>query len=1311
SVASLQPQQSMTSIPSSPGPKRSGNTLKKWLTSPVRRLSSNSSVKKLPNKSKKGRDGRKTFDPESPKPGENENASQESADEKGRKDGLISSTLPSSGMQSGGEDEPDEESHTPLPPPMKIIENDSTQEEMVESKSSSLLAARQSSAEVPSAADLVSAIEKLVKSKMWRLTDDRKNILIGSFDATNPSLALTQRDLQSGSSASLRKSEEEKKAKALRGRMFVLNELVNTEKDYVRDLGIIVEGFMKKIKERGIPEDMEGKDKIVFGNIHQIYDWHRDFFQGELEKCLQEHERLAQLFIKHERRLHMYVLYCQNKPKSEYIVAEYDEYFEEVKLEINQRLNISDFLIKPIQRITKYQLLLKDFLKNTEKAGLDCSDIEKAVELMCLVPKRCNDMMNLGRLQGFEGKLTAQGKLLQQDTFYVTEQDSGVLSRSKERRVFLFEQMVIFSELLRKGSSTPGYQFKKSIKMSYLNMEENVENDPCKFTLTSRGSCERVTLQAANPEIKQAWVQDITQVLDTQRNFLNGFFSPLKKKKNDAGKMGQYTENASDWAEIQACGDANFPSFSGARQGVLLSLTAILALRRGTQRPQSILSLSSQREDFDSILSTTDLKGGGQKSLQTNMEVNTLTEYLASYSSVKERDTRYTRHIFGLKHKSLTGSFPFKDAVLNHENDMVIARLRCPFTSVVFCAAAGTVLEKYPSSSKPLQDGICYPMNVDPPVCPKWDSSVVSSSLSKKKKRENSQRNSLVQQAVEKTVFFRQNYFNEMGRCNGTSSMIAVQSYYAVKENEICINQGEVVQVLAVNQQNMFLVYRPANDHSPAAEGWIPGYVLGPLTKPSTDENDGSIKKSCSWHTLRMRKRVDKESSGKNETKVENGPRKPKDIKVPVKLLEPNVLYTVAPEFLVPLVDVTCVFGETVTLSCKACGRPKPTITWKGPDQTVLTNSNRCTISVSSYGHAAALRILGTLRTRDGWLACLSSNYLQVVSTSSGYRYVCSTMDGSSIPWKENFESVYAELSEIGRGRFSIVKKCVQKATRKEVAAKFISKKMKRKEQAAHEAAILQHLQHPQYLTIHDTYESATSYVLVLELLEDGRLLDYLMNHDELMEEKVAFYVRDILEALQYLHNCRVAHLDIKPENVLVNFRVPVPRVKLIDLGEAVQITVNCYVHQLLGNPEFAAPEVIQGSPVSLGTDIWSTGILTYVMLSGVSPFLDESFEETCMNICGLDFSFPDEYFCGVSHAARDFVRVVLQGDFRRRPTAATCLQHPWLQPHNGGYSKIPLDTSRLASFIERRKHQNDARPITNFKSLVAKSRRVLMKA
>ncbi|XP_036946668.1 kalirin-like isoform X1 [Acanthopagrus latus] len=438
----------------SPGPKRTvsgtGNTLKRWLTSPVRRLSQGKAdgQKKPPIRTRR-RDNRPELT--TPLTG--------NAQAKARKE---------EAGQSGGEEEPEEESSTPLPPPMQIIK-----------------------------------------------------------DPNNPEAL----DSDQGSN----ESDTEQRNKALRGRMFVVNEMIQSEKDYVKDLGVIVEGFMSRLEVRGIPEDMRGKDKIVFGNIQQIYDWHRDFFLVELDRCVQNHDLLADLFIRHERRLHMYVVYCQNKPRSEFIVIEYENFFEEIQHEISCRMSISDYLIKPIQRITKYQLLLKDFLKYTSKAGLDCEEIEKALDLMSLVPKRCNDMMNLGRLQGYEGKLTSQGKLLQQETFCVWEQDGGVLSRSKERRVFLFEQIVIFSELLRKGSNNPGYQYKNSIKVSYLAMQDSVDGDPCKFVLWSRGSAERFTLQASSASIKMTWVENIATLLDAQNNFLSALQSPIEYQRKEGG--------------------------------------------------------------------------------------------------------------------------------------------------------------------------------------------------------------------------------------------------------------------------------------------------------------------------------------------------------------------------------------------------------------------------------------------------------------------------------------------------------------------------------------------------------------------------------------------------------------------------------------------------------------------------------------------------------------------------------------------------------------------------------------------------------
>uniref|UniRef100_A0A3Q3JXV4 Rho guanine nucleotide exchange factor 25 n=1 Tax=Monopterus albus TaxID=43700 RepID=A0A3Q3JXV4_MONAL len=301
-----------------------------------------------------------------------------------------------------------------------------------------------------------------------------------------------------------------------------------------------VKGYMATMANQGVPEDMKGKDRIVFGNIHQIYDWHKDYFLGELGKSVGEPDRLAQLFIKHERRLHMYVVYCQNKPKSEHIVSEYTEtYFEDLRRQLGHRLQLSDLLIKPVQRIMKYQLLLKDFLKYYSRAGRDVEELQRAVDMVCFVPKRCNDMMSVGRLQGFEGKITAQGKLLQQDTFSVSEQESSFLSKGRERQVFLFEQLVIFSEPTdkKKGFLLPGYTFKSSIKVSCLGVETHFEEDPCCLVLTSQGtdgSVTRFIMQASSPEIQQAWLSDIFQILETQRNFLNALQSPIEYQRRES---------------------------------------------------------------------------------------------------------------------------------------------------------------------------------------------------------------------------------------------------------------------------------------------------------------------------------------------------------------------------------------------------------------------------------------------------------------------------------------------------------------------------------------------------------------------------------------------------------------------------------------------------------------------------------------------------------------------------------------------------------------------------------------------------------
>ncbi|XP_037629960.1 rho guanine nucleotide exchange factor 25 isoform X2 [Sebastes umbrosus] len=489
SVASLPPLASGSSAPSSPGSRRSVSTLKKWLTNPVRKLSVGATakgerqVRKLEGKPPPLSSQSQSLDLGSPPRNDDTfTILPVTHRELEWKDGLAS---------------PEDLSPATLQSPSYITD--------------SLIGCTS----LPNTQDTQSTSV---------LPDDSCSVLMDDTSSQWSTAADT----------------EEERRSALEKSMYVLMELIETEKHYVVDLGLIVEGYMGTMHSKGIPEDMKGKDKIVFGNIHQIFDWHKDYFLGELEKCIAEPERLAQLFIKHERRLHMYVVYCQNKPKSEHIVSEYIEtYFEELRQQLGHRLQLNDLLIKPVQRIMKYQLLLKDFLKYYTKAGMDTEELEKAVEVMCFVPKRCNDMMNVGRLQGFEGKITAQGKLLQQDTFTVTEQDSGFLSRAKERRIFLFEQLVIFSEPIdrKKGFSLPGYIFKNSIKVSCLGVEPSVEGDDARFVLTSRnsdGSVVRFQLLASSPEICRAWVNDVVQILESQRNFLNALQSPIEYQRRES---------------------------------------------------------------------------------------------------------------------------------------------------------------------------------------------------------------------------------------------------------------------------------------------------------------------------------------------------------------------------------------------------------------------------------------------------------------------------------------------------------------------------------------------------------------------------------------------------------------------------------------------------------------------------------------------------------------------------------------------------------------------------------------------------------
>ncbi|XP_066504189.1 death-associated protein kinase 2a [Hoplias malabaricus] len=283
---------------------------------------------------------------------------------------------------------------------------------------------------------------------------------------------------------------------------------------------------------------------------------------------------------------------------------------------------------------------------------------------------------------------------------------------------------------------------------------------------------------------------------------------------------------------------------------------------------------------------------------------------------------------------------------------------------------------------------------------------------------------------------------------------------------------------------------------------------------------------------------------------------------------------------------------------------------------------------------------------------------------------------------QEKVEDFYEVGEELGSGQFAIVKQCREKSSGKEFAAKFIKKRQSNasrrgvlREEIEREVNILQQIRHHNIVTLHDVYENKTDVVLILELVSGGELFDFLAQKESLSEEEATQFIKQILEGVHYLHTRNIAHFDLKPENImLLDKNVPLPRIKLIDFGLAHIITEGVEFKNIFGTPEFVAPEIVNYEPLGLEADMWSVGVITYILLSGASPFLGETKQDTLGNISAMNYEFDDEFFGHTSELAKSFIRQLLQKDPKKRLTIEDALNHPWIKSneHKDEPSRVP---------------------------------------
>ncbi|XP_069886149.1 myosin light chain kinase, smooth muscle isoform X4 [Dipodomys merriami] len=290
---------------------------------------------------------------------------------------------------------------------------------------------------------------------------------------------------------------------------------------------------------------------------------------------------------------------------------------------------------------------------------------------------------------------------------------------------------------------------------------------------------------------------------------------------------------------------------------------------------------------------------------------------------------------------------------------------------------------------------------------------------------------------------------------------------------------------------------------------------------------------------------------------------------------------------------------------------------------------------------------------------------------------------------EQKVSDFYDIEERLGSGKFGQVFRLVEKKTGKIWAGKFFKAySAKEKENIRQEIGIMNCLHHPKLVQCVDAFEEKANIVMVLEIVSGGELFERIIDEDfELTERECIKYMKQISEGVEYIHKQGIVHLDLKPENIMCVNKTGT-RIKLIDFGLARRLENAGSLKVLFGTPEFVAPEVINYEPISYATDMWSIGVICYILVSGLSPFMGDNDNETLANVTSATWDFDDEAFDEISDDAKDFISNLLKKDMKDRLNCTQCLQHPWLMKDTKNMEAKKLSKDRMKKYMARRKWQ-----------------------
>ena len=279
----------------------------------------------------------------------------------------------------------------------------------------------------------------------------------------------------------------------------------------------------------------------------------------------------------------------------------------------------------------------------------------------------------------------------------------------------------------------------------------------------------------------------------------------------------------------------------------------------------------------------------------------------------------------------------------------------------------------------------------------------------------------------------------------------------------------------------------------------------------------------------------------------------------------------------------------------------------------------------------------------------------------------------------------YEVKQKIGKGKFGLVKFGINKETKQQVAIKIMAKKNMDKsdlELAKVEIDILKIGQHPNIIKLYDIYENENYIYIIMEYCSGGDLLSYFEHYEyELKETKVCEIIHKLSMAIYYLHSYGIVHRDLKPENILMTDLTPEADIRLLDFGLSKIVGNEEKCTEPYGTLSFVAPEVLQGKPYDKSVDLWSIGIITFLLLCGYLPFDDKHSErEIARQTIQDPVPFESKIWNKYSSEAKNFVEGLLQKKPEKRLSIKEVLEHPWIKKMD----KVPnkrRDTKKESKF------------------------------